>query len=429
MWGRGAIRAALSAAVAGALALTVAGTTAPASARGDGGHGFGRMGPLNARTTTVSPSAGPDFELPFICGTRWTGSTRSGHSPSSYTVDFNAANDFNQPVLASAPGVVTRAQSLTTSYGRHIIIDHGNGYTTLYAHLNKLAAVVGQVVDQGELIGYLGTTGNSTGPHLHFEQRRSGAYFRPYFHRQAFNFGATWMSLNCNDKPVAGDFDGDGKDDVAVFRNRNFGGRFYFESGTKLPYVPWGVSGDVPAVGDYDGDGTSQVGVRKMGSGTWHLRSKDGRQATVTGVGVSYDTPITGDWDGNGRDGLGFYRPSTHRFYLRADNHALTSITWGADGDQAVTGDWDGDGTTDIGVFNPSTRTWTLRVPKGTGFVTQRIVYGAIGDNMPVTGDWDGDRKTDVGVWRPSLARFHVRTLSSAGKVLSHYRYLGEKRN
>jgi hypothetical protein len=73
-----------------------------------------------------------------------------------------------------------------------------------------------------------------------------------------------------------------------------------------------------------------------------------------------------------------------------------------------VTGDWNGDRRTDLGVFNPTTRTWALRVPSGTGYVTRRVVYGAVGD-VPVPGDWNGDRITDLGVWRTGTGTFWRR--------------------
>ena len=97
--------------------------------------------------------------------------------------------------------MVTRAVSLTSSYGRYVIVDHGGGYTTLYAHLNQIASTVGQVVDQGDLIGYLGTSGNSTGPHLHYEERLNGAYFAPYFHRTRFTLGSTRSSRQLQRPP------------------------------------------------------------------------------------------------------------------------------------------------------------------------------------------------------------------------------------
>jgi hypothetical protein len=367
------------------------------------------MGPMNARTTSVSPSAGPDFELPFTCGTRWTGSTRSSHSPSSWTIDFNAPDDFDKPVLASAPGVVVRAVSLTTSYGRYVIVDHGKGFTTLYAHLNRIGVTVGQVVDQGDLIGYLGTTGNSTGPHLHFEQRRDGAYFRPYFHRRTFSFGSTPSSLNCNDQPVAGDWDGDGKDHIGVFRSTAAGGRFYMRMPSgRNSTLPWGGAADAPAVGDYDGDDVAQIGVRAAGAGTWRLRSRSGATATVTSVGAGSDAPTTGDWDGNDRANLGFYRYSSKRFYLRAENGKLTAVAWGQTGDVPVTGDWNGDGRTDVGVFTKTTGKWSLRMPDGSSYTTRRFGWGVSGD-LPVVGDWNGDGISDVGVWRPTSGQFLLK--------------------
>jgi murein DD-endopeptidase MepM/ murein hydrolase activator NlpD len=64
-------------------------------------------------------------------------------------------------------------------YGTMVVIDHGNGYRTLYAHLSRLNVSVGQTVEQGEVIGAVGTTGIVTGPHLHFEVYRGGVPINP----------------------------------------------------------------------------------------------------------------------------------------------------------------------------------------------------------------------------------------------------------
>lgn len=83
------------------------------------------------------------------------------------------------PVVASDSGYVAVAQWSDVGYGRMIIIDHGNGYQTLYAHLSAYVVDHGQSVGKGQLIGLCGSTGNSTGPHLHFEIIQNGTRRNP----------------------------------------------------------------------------------------------------------------------------------------------------------------------------------------------------------------------------------------------------------
>jgi murein DD-endopeptidase MepM/ murein hydrolase activator NlpD len=64
-------------------------------------------------------------------------------------------------------------------YGYRVVIDHGNGYSTTYNHLSVISVRSGQVVGKGQQVGLMGSTGRSTGPHLHFEILRGGSYVNP----------------------------------------------------------------------------------------------------------------------------------------------------------------------------------------------------------------------------------------------------------
>src|SRR2546421_4313074 len=87
--------------------------------------------------------------------------------------------DTGTPIAAAKRGVVSFAGWNDGGYGNFVIIDHGDGTATAYAHQSRIGCSVGQVVAQGQTIGYVGSTGNSTGPHLHFEIRVNGVAQNP----------------------------------------------------------------------------------------------------------------------------------------------------------------------------------------------------------------------------------------------------------
>ena len=92
-------------------------------------------------------------------------------------VDIGAAP--GTPVIAAAAGEVFQAEYLG-GYGYTVIIYHGGGFATLYGHLSGFAVSTGQKIKQGQVIGYVGSTGFATGPHLHFEVRVNGVSQNPY---------------------------------------------------------------------------------------------------------------------------------------------------------------------------------------------------------------------------------------------------------
>ena len=94
-----------------------------------------------------------------------------------YGMDFTAPR--GTPIYAASDGKVIRADSRSSGYGKHIRIDHGFGYITLYAHLNKYNVRRNQKVKKGDVIGFVGSTGRSQAPHLHYEVRKDGKKYNP----------------------------------------------------------------------------------------------------------------------------------------------------------------------------------------------------------------------------------------------------------
>ena len=92
-------------------------------------------------------------------------------------MDFSAKT--GTPIYATGDGKISKVRRSRRGYGNHVIIDHGYGYKTLYAHMKKYAVKKGQKVKRGEVIGYVGSTGTSVAPHLHYEVHKDGRKINP----------------------------------------------------------------------------------------------------------------------------------------------------------------------------------------------------------------------------------------------------------
>ncbi len=103
--------------------------------------------------------------------------------PHYKTRAFHAGMDFTAPrgtpIYATGDGVVIRADNSSKGYGNHVRIDHGYGYVTLYAHMYKIKVRPGQKVKRGDIIGQVGNTGKSVGPHCHYEVRKNDKPLNP----------------------------------------------------------------------------------------------------------------------------------------------------------------------------------------------------------------------------------------------------------
>ena len=92
-------------------------------------------------------------------------------------IDFNAP--IGTPIYATGNGVVSLVDYDGRGYGNHVIITHGFGYQTLYGHMSRVKVRIGQKVNRGDIIGYVGNTGKSTGPHCHYEVIKNGKKINP----------------------------------------------------------------------------------------------------------------------------------------------------------------------------------------------------------------------------------------------------------
>lgn len=101
------------------------------------------------------------------------------------TVKFHAGLDFTAPqgtpIYATANGVVRTAGNLGNGFGNHVVINHGYGYETLYGHMFRIKVRSGERIKRGEIIGWVGNTGKSTGPHCHYEVHKNGRTLDPIY--------------------------------------------------------------------------------------------------------------------------------------------------------------------------------------------------------------------------------------------------------
>ena len=152
--------------IAVATATPAASTSAPARATATPGASVTATPPSKSKAGFIWPASGP-ISSPF-----------GPSHPLGIDIDFYA--NPNQPVVAAAAGIVKFAGGdACCSYGYYVIVDHGNGFETLYAHLSKLSVSAGQRVSQGQQLGLGGSTGYATGAHLHFEMRYQGGIVNP----------------------------------------------------------------------------------------------------------------------------------------------------------------------------------------------------------------------------------------------------------
>ncbi|MFS8104437.1 VCBS repeat domain-containing M23 family metallopeptidase [Lentzea alba] len=381
---------------------------------------------------TAAQAAAPALELPFICGTSWKGDSGSSNAHKNKEIDFNMSGtsgdgDLGEPVLAAAAGTLRWEGGETSDYGNYLEIDHGDGWTTLYAHLDKKSVHNGAVVRQGQVIGTVGNTdGNSPGisAHLHFELRDRGSgqgwpeFIRPAsFHGDPFDYATgteTYVSQNCGTlNKAAKSINGDKYDDAIgvdaegvawIYHGRSGGG---FSAAVRLG-GGWGSFSRI-AVNDSNGDGWADLFAVKDGTlHYWHNRG-NATFAAAQEVGPGWaafeyisfvDINADNKTDILARDGGKMY------VYTGQGSGAFSARSLLGEGWAGLArhsgGDADADGDGDIWATNSSGELFFWRKDSGGYSTAAQVGSGWNGFRQLVAMDVNGDSKSDLVAIRTS---------------------------
>ena len=341
----------------------------------------------------------PLFQMPFPCGEQWRMATYNGHDDYEIDMTKTGGGSLGRPIVASFAGSVI-ASGYSGGAGNRVRLYHGGGWQTEYYHMVSAPVVsVGQTVQQGQVLGYVGSTGDSSGPHLHYAQRADGTtsalgtVVQSYFNghpvditddARANSFPLTSNNCGAAAQPPlaldAGDVDvnGDGRSDlvaqnadsvwVKLSNGSSFGAAVQWASGAF-----YGAT--VNLAGDVNGDGRADL-VAQNGTDVWAILS----------TGSSFSAPV--QW------------ASGTAFYGSVADHI---------------GDVNGDGRADLIAQNEQ-NVW-VRISTGSSFnaPVQWATGTFYGDTANLFGDVNGDGRADLIAQNGSDAWVKLSNGSSFG--------------
>jgi murein DD-endopeptidase MepM/ murein hydrolase activator NlpD len=381
--------------------------------------------------------ARPDFRAPWPCNEVRDYFHHSGEVVNA--IDFNIAgsSDFGTPALASAAGIVTSAAP-NGGYGNQVVVDHGGGWSSRVAHLSAFSVRVGQVVTVGQELGKVGSTGNSTGPHLHYEQINEGTRVPIIIDGVGLLYdGVTRQhrSANCRTSARHADRDvsGDGFADLMVV---DADGKLYYypnnigTTGAPVSGATWASSAaswsGVKKVssGDVSGDGFADLMVVDSDGKLYYYPNNMGTTgapvtnatwasstASWSGVKAMSAADISGDGSADlmvvDSDGKLYYYPNN----MGTTGAPVTNATWASStaswsGVKAMSAaDISGDGFADLMVvdsdgklyYYPNNINANGGVPfKDAAWVSPEATWGNV--KSIAAGDFSGDQFADLMV-------------------------------
>ncbi|MEV6285648.1 VCBS repeat domain-containing M23 family metallopeptidase [Kribbella sp. NPDC051770] len=380
-------------------------------------------------TQPASAADRPNFKLPLPCGQTWTTSTHGGHA-SQYMLDMVSSGGATAgtPVLASAGGTVVTSGFFSDA-GNMIVIDHGDGWQTRYLHLATRAVNAGASVGQGVQIGTVGNTGsNTTGAHLHYEQKLGGAVQQSVLSGHLvpvkFAYHQNYeTSDNCGQSAGAS-LSGDAKADLATVLDD---GRVKaWRNGAGFANMPWngdtivgtGFTNDNTFFADLDGDGDKEIIAVQPNGEVKAWRNDRGfsempwGQAAIIGTGFSKDNLFFADLNADGKAEILSVQANGDLKAWR-NGAGFANMPWNGDAviatgfskDNTFLADLNADGKADIMTVLPSGEVKAWR--NGAGFANMPwngdaiIATGFSKDNL-FFADIDGDGKSDIATVRPN---------------------------
>jgi len=238
------------------------------------------------------------------------------------------------------------------------------------------------------------------------------------------------MSGSVSAASLAGDYNGDGTDDLAVFNPAD--NKWYIQDvATTTPLVngvSFGPAGAVPLTGDFNGDSNTDLAVFDAVSNIWHIQ--DANTATpLPNSPIQFNAafpgaiPVVADFNADQRDDLGLFIPSNGAWYAKDLITGVMHVNGTIWGDSTMTPlpfDYNGDGVTDLGAYKADSATWHILsgADLATALTGAGVVCGTKGAK-PIPADYDGDGAVELAVYDSTRSMWIYRSLASAGPAVA----------